>query len=179
MKIFPKKYFRELCQSKSLEESLTILQAWIVLVLVPNSPFLRQVSTYHLREFGSSYAPRFFKKIVSQEILRLYESEDLKSLLTLAIIESYREFDPDRGLSRLNFMSWRIPYLFARQIKIRKTHLIEPFEEAYYPDDYKIIEETDWGKFHFDIIYKEAKVSRTQTPRLGKKETKQCLKCKI
>jgi len=131
MKIFSRYYTRRLYWSFCLLDILDALTPWVKEILYEGSPFLRQVATYYLRPFGSSYAPRFFKTIIAGEILRLNEMEDLHASLFLSIIEAHSRYDPDKGNTDLvNWLSWTIPYEFSKLVTWRVTHPITPFEEA-------------------------------------------------
>ena len=134
MKIFPKFYTRRLYRVNKLEDILKILEPWIDKVLYKESPFLRQVASYHLRQFGSSSAPRLFKSIVAGEIYRLNEEEDLKASLRAAIVIAYRKYNPAKGnVSLVNWLSWKIPYEMSKWVTWKVTHPIEPFIEDFLP----------------------------------------------
>jgi hypothetical protein len=132
VKIFEKFYVRRLYRAKTLNEILNILDPWINEVLYINSPFLRQVASYHLRKFGSSYAPKIFKNTIGNEILRLNDFEDLRSCIILSIIESYRAYNSMKGnVNLINWLSWKIPYEVSKLVTWRVTHNIYPFNEEF------------------------------------------------
>ena len=134
VKIFKKFYARRLYRACGLESILDILDPWVDDVLFEVSPFLRQVASYHLRPFGSSSAPRFFKTVIAHEILRLNEPEDLRAAVKLAVIICYRGYRPSKGnVDLVTWLSWRIPYELSKLVAWRKAHPIEPFEECFLP----------------------------------------------
>lgn len=143
MRIFRRFYVLRLYRAFKLEDILDILENWVAEVLCEDSPFLRQVASYHLRQHGSSYAPRFFKTVLANEILRLTELEDLKSSLKLAIIISYRNYNPSKGnVSLVDWLSWKIPYEMSKLVTWRVAHTVEPFEEAFLPVEIERFERT-------------------------------------
>lgn len=160
MKIFPKRYFLKLYYSKDLNEILSILDSWIDLVTKPNSPFLRQIASYHLRLYGSSYAPRIFKRVIADEMLRLNEKEDIRATINLAIIESYREFDPKKGTDLITWLSWRIPFHCSEWLTYQVTHPIEPFDESVLSPEIIKFEELLHSGEKVAIISQDLELSR-------------------
>ena len=143
MRIFPRFYALRLYRTNQLEDILDILDSWVDEVLYENSPFLRQVASYHLRPTGRSSSPRIFKRILANEILRLTEPEDLKAIVKLAIVVSYRNYKPSKGnVSLVNWLSWRIPYEVSKWVTWREAHPVEPFEEAFLPPEIDEFERT-------------------------------------
>jgi hypothetical protein len=160
MKIFPRKFVRQLYRTNNLEEILSILSPWITLVAKPQSPFMRQVASYLLRKQGGSYAPRFFKEIVASEIIRLTESEDLTSILNLSIIESFAEFRPGKGTDLVNWLSWKIPYHCSKLVTYRAIHSIEPCERSAIPKNLTEFEGIEATKRKVAIICSDLGLKR-------------------
>lgn len=161
MKIFSRYYVLRLYRTNKLVEILEILEPWISEVLYKNSPFLRQVASYHLRVFGSSYSPRFFKNIIANEILRLTEQEDLYSIIRLAIIICYRNYDPSKGnVSLVTWLAWRIPYEVSKLVTWRVTHLISPFIEEFLPTEIEEFERTFELERQIGIISKDLELDK-------------------
>ena len=161
MKIFPKAYARQLYHATHLAEIIAILDPWIDEVVYPKSPFLRQIASYFLRPFGRSSAPRFFKNLVGDEILRLNDFEDLRSSIHLAIIKSYRDYKPylsDQSL--VTWMSWKIPYEVSKLVTWQVTHPIGPFEESFFPPEILDFENTFEFERQVDIISKDLKLEK-------------------
>ena len=153
MKIFKRFYVRRLYRTNKLEEILDILDLWIEEVLYENSPFLRQVASYHLRPLGSSSAPRFFKRILAGEILRLNEEEDLRSSVLLSIIISFRKYNPAKGnVSLVTWLSWNIPYELSKLVTWRIVHPVGPFEEYFFSPEIKEFEEVCGIERQIDIL---------------------------
>lgn len=143
MRIFKRYYARRLYRTNKLSDILDILEDWPGGVLYEGSPFLRQVASYYLNFYGGSYAPRFFKTIIADEILRLNEKEDLIGYLKLAIILSYRNYKPSKGnVSLVTWLSWRIPYELSKLVTWKVTHPIGPFDESFIPAEIERFEET-------------------------------------
>ncbi len=161
MKIFPKCYARELYHSVHLAEVTAILDPWIDEVLYSKSPFLRQVASYYLRVYGSSSAPRFFKNLIGDEILRLNEPEDLKASIHAAIIIAYREFKPYiTDQSMVTWLSWRIPYEVSKLVTWRVIHPIGPFDECFLPPEIDEFERTFEVERQIGIISKDLGLER-------------------
>lgn len=143
MRIFRRHYVLRLYRTNDLDNILDILENWIDEVLYEDSPFLRQVASYHLRRLGSSSAPRFFKKILANEILRLTELEDLKASVRMSVVVSYRNYKPSKGnVSLVTWLSWRIPYELSKLVTWRVAHPVEPFEEVFLLPDIVEFDET-------------------------------------
>lgn len=121
MKIFPKYYVRRLYIASSLEEIIKTLTPWKMAVLYPGSPFLRQIASYFFPE--GSNTPRFFKQILGDEILRVMGAEDLGSVIDLAIVASYRRFNP-KGVDLITWLSWMIPYECSKWVYWRELHSV-------------------------------------------------------
>lgn len=156
MKVFRRHYVLSLYRTNKLEEILDILEPWISEVLHSDSPFLRQVASYHLRPLGSSSAPRFFKSILAGEIIRLNETEDLKAALRLSIIISYRDYNPSKGnVSLVTWLAWRIPYELSKLVTWRVVHPITPFEESFLPSEIEEFERTFEVKRQIGILSKD------------------------
>lgn len=157
MKIFQKRFVRLIYVSKNLEELIENLQPWIEDVNKPTSPMMAQVASYFLRRQGSSAAPKFYKKIVAQEIYRLTGPEDLKCTILLAIVDAYKTFMYGRGTKLSDWLSWRIPYVISRYVSAIEVKHIYPTDELY-EEDYSFIEDK---KNLIDIIAKDLKISHS------------------
>jgi len=161
MKIFPKYYVRRLYRTNKLEEITKILLPWVDETLYQDSPFLLHSASYKLKRMGGVVAPKLFKKIVSDEILRLNELEDLKASLCLAIIESYRSYKPSKGkVDLVNWLSWNIPYQFSKLVTWRITHPIEPFEEASDTPENILLDPFSGNDYKIAIICEDLGLSK-------------------
>ncbi len=137
MKIFRRHYVLQLYRTSDLTDIINILNPWVDEIIYYDSPFLRQVASYHLRVFGSSSAPRFFKTILAGEILRLTELEDLKASIMLALVIAYRAYNPSKGnVSLVTWLSWKIPYEVSKLVTWKVTHPISPVDEFYVSRDF-------------------------------------------
>jgi hypothetical protein len=161
MKIFRKFYVRRLYRVYKLEDILEVLKPWVKEVLYENSPFLRQVASYRLRDQGGSSCPRIFKTILGNEIFRLMEIEDLEASLRVAIVVSYREYNPAKGnVSLVNWLSWRIPYELSKLVTWKVTHPIGPFDEAFSPAEIDIFERTFELERQIVILSKDLQIDK-------------------
>lgn len=152
MKIFPRYYARRLYRTTSLEEILETLISWKTLVLRPGSPFLRQIASYFFPT-GSS-TPRFFKEVLGDEILRVVGREDMESIIDLAIVASYRRFNPRGGTGLVGWLSWTIPYECSKWVYWRGLHPV--FGEEYYDVALEEFETYNWTKERIAILCNEA-----------------------
>lgn len=170
MKIFQKRFVRRIFISKDLEELIENLQPWIDEVNRGDSPLMFQVSSYFLRKYGSSAAPRFFKKIVASEIFRLTGIEDMRCTILLAIVDAYKAFDPNKGSNLASWLSWRIPYIMSKYVQCMKVDHIEPYEKTY-EEDYSILDD---NKIIADIIFDDLNLSDSHKQYYRKKVNDKC-----
>jgi hypothetical protein len=153
MKIFSKFYVRRLYRTRTLNEVLSVLDSWIDEVLYRDSPFLQQIASHFLRKYGSSYAPRFFKRVLGNEILRLNHYDDLRSCVILAIIESYRDYNPAKGnITLVNWLSWRIPYEVHKLVTLTETKIIVPVDIEFKDPMIERMEDSDYINHQIDIV---------------------------
>jgi hypothetical protein len=115
---------------------------WVKETASEAGPFFWQVSSYYLKKHGGSYAPRLFKKIISKEIIKLNEEEDLRSIILLSIIESYREYNSSKGsVDLVNWISWMVPYKVSKMVTWRVTHPVEPSDLCV--DEPQVLDNTE------------------------------------
>jgi len=165
MKIFRKHYVRRLYHAKTLEEIVKVLEPWGEEVLQPDSLFLSQVASYKLRIYGCSYAPTIFKQALGRVFLQLYEMEDLRASLRLAIVEAYRSYDSGKGrVDYVNWLSWKIPYEMSKLLTWRIVRYIYPLEEYINPR-LEEFEEKDEQSRQFGIITSEISLARRKFER--------------
>jgi len=161
VKIFRRYYVLSLYRTNKLEEILDILEPWINEVLCIDSPFLRQVASYHLRPFENSASPKFFKNILANEIVRLNEIEDLKAAIRLSIVISYRDYNPSKGnVSLVNWLAWRIPYELSKLVTWRVVHSISPFSEDFLPSEVEDFERTFEVERQIGILSKDLELNK-------------------
>lgn len=156
MKIFPRFYVPLIGTARNIEELMPVLEHWMIKVIYPGSPFLQQVVCFYLLNYGSSYAPRFIKRLAVQELFRLNEIEDIYACVRLAIVEAYQDHDPSKGTTSIvDWLSWRIPYITSKYITMKITHPIEPFDEEWISESIQEFEELDRKKTDLDILAEE------------------------
>ena len=113
---------------------MTLCDEWADEVIYPGSPLLRQIAAYRLKKIGGAKAPRFFKQLLGDEILRVMGKADLKASLLLGVVVAYRRFEPEKGtMTLINWLSWVAPYEASKHIYWRQFHPVEPFDEEYIP----------------------------------------------
>jgi hypothetical protein len=156
VRIFPKYYARRIYFARNLEKIIEELNPWIDEVISGPTPFLQRVSGYILKNQGHGCAPDIYKKVVSTEIIRLTGHKDLKAIVFLAIVESYRKYDPSKGRCDIvTWLAWQIPYIVSKWVTWKVTHPIEPVIESVDPAE----PEFNTLDRHIGIISKELKRS--------------------
>jgi hypothetical protein len=164
LKIFRKYYVRYLYTLNKLDDIIELLIPWIDEVLYKDSPFLLEVASYRLRKYGCSYAPKIFKTVIANEILRLNELEDLRSMVLLAIVISYRRYNPAKGKVDLtNWLSWTIPYELSKLVTWKITHPIEPAEVEYIHPEMEEFEKNIEIENQISILCKELNIPSWKT----------------
>jgi hypothetical protein len=112
---------------------MKICDDWAEEVIYLGSPLLRQIASYSLRRLGGALAPRLFKQLLGDEMLRVMGKPDFKASLLLGVVVAYRRFEPEKGnMTLINWLSWVAPYETSKHVYWRELHPIEPFEEAYF-----------------------------------------------
>ena len=156
MKIFPKKFVSILYRFEGSPKFFEVLKDWANYVSYTNSPILRQVASYHLRDFGFSNAPRDIKQDLGNYIFESIGVDDFTQTILLAGVEGVRGYDSSRGnCSLVNYLSWYIPYRVSRLtawvIKPNITYL-EDMYSHYGEEDLETFVCTSFRKRNFDIL---------------------------
>jgi hypothetical protein len=157
MKIFPKRFVRQLHHAKSLDDVIKILVPWTDKVVYDGSVVLKRVAYYVYSRRGITSPTKFLLTVMAEEIYRVTGLEDLKQILLLSVTICYRKYNPLRGnCDLINYLSWMVPYEASKLISWKAIHpigpeslLIEPIE----PEFFSIEDESILRHNRFKTVY--------------------------